>query len=66
MSLHQDRNERDFSAPIVSVSLGMSAVFLFGGEERSASAARVTLHHGDVVVWGGIDRLRYQGILPLK
>ncbi|AUT49716.1 DNA oxidative demethylase AlkB [Achromobacter sp. AONIH1] len=66
MSLHQDRNERDFSAPIVSVSLGMPAVFLFGGLARSDPAARVPLFHGDVVVWGGADRLRFHGVLPLK
>ncbi|MHA3902330.1 DNA oxidative demethylase AlkB [Castellaniella sp. WN] len=65
MSLHQDRNERDFEAPIVSVSLGMSATFLFGGHARADKAARVPLHHGDVAVWGGEDRLRYHGILPL-
>ncbi len=65
MSLHQDRNERDFGAPIVSVSLGMDAVFLFGGHARADRAARVPLHHGDVAVWGGVDRLRYHGILPL-
>lgn len=66
MSLHQDRNERDLSAPIVSVSLGMTATFLFGGHERADKAARVALHHGDVAVWGGPDRLRYHGILPLQ
>lgn len=66
MSLHQDKNERDFNAPIVSVSLGMSAIFLFGGLQRSDKAARVPLVHGDVVVWGGADRMRYHGILPLK
>ncbi|MGN6482524.1 DNA oxidative demethylase AlkB [Luteibacter sp.] len=66
MSLHQDKNERDFGAPIVSVSLGLSATFLFGGHERTDRAARVSLHHGDVVVWGGADRLRYHGIMPLK
>lgn len=66
LSLHQDRDERDFGAPIVSVSLGMSATFLFGGLARSDRTARVALHHGDVVVWGGTDRLRYHGILPLK
>ncbi|MBR8654133.1 DNA oxidative demethylase AlkB [Achromobacter sp. Marseille-Q0513] len=66
MSLHQDRNERDFSAPIVSVSLGMPAMFLFGGLARSDPAARVPLFHGDVVVWGGADRLRFHGVLPLK
>lgn len=66
LSLHQDKNERDFSAPIVSVSLGMAAVFLFGGHERSSEVARIGLYHGDVVVWGGEDRLRYHGIAPLK
>jgi len=66
MSLHQDRNERDFSAPIVSVSLGMAAVFLFGGLARSDKTAKVPLYHGDVVVWGGPDRLRYHGVMPIK
>jgi alkylated DNA repair protein (DNA oxidative demethylase) len=66
MSLHQDKDERDFTAPIVSVSLGMSALFLFGGHERAARAARIPLHHGDVVVWGGEDRLRYHGLLRLE
>lgn len=66
LSLHQDRNERDFSAPIVSVSLGIPAVFLFGGERRRDRAQRVPLQHGDVVVWGGPARLRYHGVLPLK
>lgn len=66
LSLHQDRNERDYSAPIVSVSLGMPAVFLFGGDERGDKASRTPLLHGDVVVWGGVDRLRYHGILPMK
>src|SRR5690606_15961896 len=66
MSLHQDKNERDFSAPIVSVSLGIAAVFLFGGSRRGDPARRVPLQHGDVVVWGGPDRLRYHGVLPLK
>jgi len=66
MSLHQDKNERDFAAPIVSVSLGMPAVFLFGGHARGDKAARIPLLHGDVVVWGGEDRLRYHGVLPLK
>lgn len=66
LSLHQDRDERDLGAPIVSVSLGMSAVFLFGGHARGDKAARVALHHGDVVVWGGEDRLRFHGVMPLK
>lgn len=66
MSLHQDKNERDFSQPIVSVSLGIGAVFLFGGMERSDPVQRVALQHGDVVVWGGVSRLRYHGVLALK
>jgi DNA oxidative demethylase len=65
LSLHQDRDEREFEAPIVSVSLGNSAVFLFGGFSRSDRPARVLLEHGDVVVWGGVDRLRYHGVMPL-
>ena len=66
MSLHQDRDERDFGAPIVSVSLGIAAVFLFGGQQRADKAARVPLQHGDVVVWGGVDRLRFHGVMPLR
>ncbi|MEO5923708.1 MAG: DNA oxidative demethylase AlkB [Bryobacteraceae bacterium] len=66
MSLHQDKNEVDYAQPIVSVSLGLPAVFLFGGMERADKSARVKLHHGDVVVWGGDARLRFHGILPLK
>lgn len=66
MSLHQDRNEADFSQPIVSVSLGLPAVFQFGGDLRSDKALRVALQHGDVVVWGGPARLRFHGVLPLK
>jgi alkylated DNA repair protein (DNA oxidative demethylase) len=66
MSLHQDKDEEDYSAPIVSVSLGLPAVFLFGGERRSDRPVRVGLAHGDVVVWGGPARLRYHGVAPLK
>lgn len=66
LSLHQDKDERDFSQPIVSVSLGIPAVFLFGGLRRSDPTVRVELTHGDVVVWGGPARLRYHGVLPLK
>lgn len=66
LSLHQDRDERDFSAPIVSVSLGLPAVFLLGGERRTDKTQRLTLLHGDVLVWGGPARLRYHGVLPLK
>ncbi|WP_431127399.1 DNA oxidative demethylase AlkB [Variovorax paradoxus] len=66
LSLHQDKDERDYDAPIVSVSLGMPATFLFGGLARSDKAVRIPLVHGDVVVWGGPDRLRYHGVLPLE
>lgn len=66
LSLHQDKDERDFTAPIVSVSLGIPATFLFGGLQRSDKTQRVPLVHGDVVVWGGPARLRYHGVLPLK
>ena len=66
LTLHQDRNERDFGQPIVSVSLGLPAVFLFGGTRRSDKTLRVPLAHGDVVVWGGPARLRYHGVLALK
>jgi alkylated DNA repair protein (DNA oxidative demethylase) len=66
LSLHQDKDERDFAAPIVSVSLGLPAVFLFGGHKRNDRPLKVPLTHGDVVVWGGAARLRYHGVLPLK
>lgn len=66
LSLHQDKDERDFSQPIVSVSLGVGAIFLFGGFRRADPVTRVRLAHGDVVVWGGPDRLRYHGVAPLK
>ena len=66
LSLHQDRDERDLSAPIVSVSLGLPAVFLWGGLKRKDPTRRIPLVHGDGLVWGGPDRLRYHGVLPLK
>ena len=66
LSLHQDKDEQDFDAPIVSVSLGLPAVFLFGGMRRADTPRRVPLTHGDVVVWGGPSRLRYHGVLPLE
>jgi alkylated DNA repair protein (DNA oxidative demethylase) len=66
MSLHQDRDERDFSAPIVSVSLGLGATFLFGGLKRSDRPQRLALEHGDVVVWGGANRLAYHGVTPVE
>ncbi len=65
LALHQDKDERDFSAPIVSVSLGVPATFLFGGLKRVERPLRIELTHGDVVVWGGPARLRYHGVAPL-
>jgi len=66
MSLHQDRDERDLTAPLVSVSLGLPAVFRWGGLKRKDPTGRLPLAHGDVLVWGGPDRLRYHGVLPLQ
>lgn len=66
MALHQDRDERDFAQPIVSVSLGLPVVFSFGGLERTAPTRRLQIEHGDVVVWGGPSRLCYHGVQPLK
>jgi alkylated DNA repair protein (DNA oxidative demethylase) len=66
LTLHQDKDENDFSAPIVSVSLGLPAVFLFGGNARKDKQRRIPLQHGDVVVWGGPARLFHHGVLPLK
>lgn len=66
LSLHQDKDEATLSAPIVSVSLGLPAVFQFGGLKRNDPLQRVLLEHGDVVVWGGESRLFYHGIQPLK
>jgi alkylated DNA repair protein (DNA oxidative demethylase) len=65
MSLHQDKDELDFGAPIVSVSLGLPATFLFGGLKRGDRPRRFRLEHGDVVVWGGPARLVYHGVAPL-
>ena len=66
LSLHQDKDERDFTAPIVSVSLGLPAVFLWGGNRRTGPLRRVRLESGDVVVWGGPARFVYHGVAPLK
>lgn len=66
MSLHQDKDEADLHWPVVSISLGIAAIFEFGGFERSDKPQRVSLFHGDVVVWGGVDRLRFHGVMPLK
>jgi DNA oxidative demethylase len=65
LSLHRDENERDLTAPIVSVSLGLPAVFLFGGHQRGDRPRRIALESGDVVVWGGPLRLVYHGVAPL-
>jgi alkylated DNA repair protein (DNA oxidative demethylase) len=65
MSLHQDRDELDFAAPIVSVSLGLPAIFMFGGLKRSDKPRRFRLEHGDVAVWGGPSRLFFHGVAPL-
>src|SRR5262245_32838180 len=66
LSLHQDKDEQDLDQPIVSVSRGIPAVFVFGGLHRADKVMRVEVTHGDVVVWGGPARLRYHGVLPLK
>ena len=66
LSMHQDKDERDREAPIVSVSLGISAVFLWGGLQRQDKPIRIPLFHGDVMVWGGSARFRYHGVLPIK
>ncbi|MFZ1172701.1 DNA oxidative demethylase AlkB [Bradyrhizobium sp.] len=65
MSLHQDEDELDFAAPIVSVSLGLPAIFLFGGLKRSDKPQRFRLEHGDIAVWGGPSRLFFHGVAPL-
>jgi alkylated DNA repair protein (DNA oxidative demethylase) len=65
LGMHQDKDERDLRAPIVSLSLGLPAVFLWGGHQRTGSPERYRLVHGDVVVWGGPSRLRFHGVLPL-
>ena len=66
MGLHQDKDESDLSQPIVSVSLGIPALFQFGGLLRSDKPIKISLSHGDIVVWGVQARLNYHGILPIK
>jgi len=66
MSLHIDHDERDLGAPIVSVSLGLPAIFLWGGKERAEKPRRVPVASGDVITWGGPSRRNYHGVLPLK
>ena len=65
LSLHQDRDERDFGAPIISISLGLPAVFLWGGNKRADHTQTIPLAHGDVLLWGGVDRLRFHGVRPV-
>jgi alkylated DNA repair protein (DNA oxidative demethylase) len=65
MSLHQDKDELDFGAPIVSVSLGLPAIFMFGGLKRTDKPRRFRLEHGDIAVWGGPSRLFFHGVAPL-
>jgi DNA oxidative demethylase len=65
LSLHQDKDENDYGHPVVSFSLGLPATFLWGGFKRSDKPKRLLLEHGDLLAWGGPDRLRYHGILPL-
>jgi alkylated DNA repair protein (DNA oxidative demethylase) len=65
LSLHQDKDESDLDSPIVSISMGLHAVFLFGGHHRAERPRRLPLAHADVVVWGGPSRLRFHGVLPL-
>lgn len=66
MSLHQDADEQDLTYPIVSISLGLPAIFQLGGMNRHDEVMRIPLNHGDVVVWGGVARLRYHGVMPIK
>ena len=66
LTLHQDRNERDLTAPVVSVSLGLPAIFLYGGLQRRDRVRRLPLFHGDVLVWGGRERLVFHGVAPLE
>ena len=65
LSLHQDRDEENYDEPIVSVSLGLPATFLWGGLKRTDRPVRYRLVHGDVVVWGGPSRLTFHGVAPL-
>jgi len=66
LTLHQDRDERDYAHPIVSVSLGLPATFQFGGPKRRDAVRSFVVRHGDVVVWGGVSRLAYHGVAELK
>ena len=66
LGLHQDRHECDMTQPIVSISLGLECIFLFGGLQRTDAVKRILLEHGDVIVWGGPSRMRFHGVQPIK
>lgn len=66
MALHQDKDEQNLKAPIVSFSLGIPATFLWGGLKRTDKTVRIPLWHGDALVWGGVDRLRFHGVAPVQ
>lgn len=66
LTLHQDKNEQDYTFPIVSVSLGLPAIFQFGGLKRADPTRKYAVRHGDVTIWGGSSRLCYHGVLTLK
>ena len=66
LTLHQDRDEKDQKSPIVSISLGVPAIFLWGGLQRGGHNRRIPVRHGDVLVWGGPDRFRFHGVSTLK
>jgi len=66
LTLHQDKDERDYSHPIVSVSLGLPTTFQFGGLKRTDPVRKFALRHGDVAIWGGPSRLCYHGVAELK
>ena len=66
MGLHQDRDEKDFGAPVVSISLGDSALFRIGNETRGGSTESIWLESGDVCVLGGPSRLLFHGIDRVK
>ncbi len=66
LTLHQDRDEQDYRHPVVSVSLGLPATFVIGGQTRAGPTQALRLVHGDVLVFGGPARLAFHGVKPLK